>query len=915
MEVFVKTFNLFKSSLICGILSISLTAGSAFDTAAFKVNAVAMGDLLSMSTNDVDAFVSSVKSAIDLISTDKVTANDFSCGDLQAGLLLATGSSVSDALKAKRDILNGYLNAVQTFISSGGKTLPSVSGSSSSTSAVSTSAASGAYQDPVKFLKQQFDLIKSKRSIYKDVSLADLTKIVTDIQTVLTTSAPIVVSSAEIASLTASLKDINDKMMRLNSDFDKDGVTRISPSKLKLVLPESLVAPMKNLSDKLASLSSQSPDAIQNRLDAMDKIYSKPDEVGGDVFAAATGGEKRFLDLVNFMMSNLSSLSADNLQVFSWIVEEGADREDYSKSTKDFLTSLLPNLNSANSSSNNSSSTSSSSTTTTTTQDPTWVGTEASRLSSALGTLVTDGKKQFLDDFEKLAKVYRQLVGAGTITNSNSYSTTMDTVNRLKSDVKGNYRFAKSPDKERVADIANRIDGNLSVNQKMDDYAILIDKVNNDAGARALFNSFKNDIVDSNNVLLAPIKALSDNDKATILKPILDQMRSNQFFGAVSDDLNTLSERITDGATFGERVAMLNEKVTGSSDYSKTQVSDLLKDLAKICQDYDKVRANGQDKPEYRSALIALLQATQNADKKSSIWFRRVSENSTQVNQLLAGVQAPLSVDKLVNVLKSNLDRMDKANSVSEADLANQVKNAEDLTNRIQLAIILGTAKSTDVSSMQSLLDRMKGMDLFSVDKNTLDGFKTVLATSLSQTDKYAKLMTFCTNVSMATSPTSDDCANFLRAVNGVLYPALSSLTSDQVDSLKNAVDKARANTTAFSAAQVTDLKSFSDNIDKFKSSKTVTQVQAASVVPVINPSPAVLTPATSNTTSQTTTSTTGGTVVATSTSQPLQVAAQGDSLGRAVSAEQSGGSTQAANTSPAVSSGVTRRRAGVGQR
>lgn len=681
------------------------------------------------------------------------------------------------------------------------------------------------FVDLKKFLTDRnTEILAKTRTGATAMTKDDAKKFATAVQEAVEVEVPGFVEAKDTSLVTLSLDSIigSAKKLKYSPTAGATAVASFGPEELALFDKAKLAAKEITLSDRI--------DYLSRITDSSDLVFA-PGE-----------GETRFLKVVDYVVGKFTSLSQDDRGDLLAVVSAGSERADFSDRTKSSLASTLESPIWYEAINNTSTSTIGSNTISTSavswqnltpTEIRSTVRITRTELSDKLVSLGKDEYIAFLDKYELLLTMYRHLIKIGNVVLEPAAGSPIDgliaEVQALAKTISENHRWKTAAEdiKARVADLYNVAFNNLSIDQKIDDYKLDQAAVNNDTKALAFVQKIKQDlIVNSDGSLKPSFTKIAEDDKKIIAAYIRSLKNDNSgFFGAASEELESLESLISSGLSIDQMLSGLSEKFTkvNTTKATKTETAAFVQEVKDFYAKFKDQRLKRNVTEAQRTNFTELLKKTL---LKANANFRLL-DPAHGLQSMLTEVQNPLSFATIIAGISADLVRIkNEPDSVDGDYLAMIHALVVDLIKEWQYSRCIGLADVANNTALVTLLDSLAASDDFFSYKNSDTGIseftamKQQIQGAITQSDKIDLILGYLKKVLEDAAPAPKLIENFVKSSELLVSAVeLAKLTQLQRDDLKAKLIDAKD-------------KTFFDAINKKKFDDALAKIAVAGVAP-----------------------------------------------------------------------------------
>lgn len=600
---------------------------------------------------------------------------------------------------------------------------------------------------------------------------------------------------------------------------------------------------------------------MSNRIDFLDRIWDNQDNV-----FETSEGETRFLTVVDYVVQRFTTLTADQKDDLYSILDEASAKTSFSENTHKVVGNLLKTQDWFGTTTTTTTTDDSTGTTTTTTTTPVLtiselrssIETAAPALSTKLVSLSSESLYDgFLTELETAVSNYRELVESGEIKLIPAAGTVRDpmiaTIEGLAERVLNNYRFQKSPFKERATNIYNLAKGNLSLEQKLDRYGKEQLKVKSDNDAIAFVSRIKNDLVyNEDGSPKAEILRMADDKKSSLISYI-NSLENADFFGAAGQDLASMVTTIRSGVVIDQLISDVESKLTKTVD--PATMNTFLIALRNLKSKFDEFRAKGIITDDQQKKMVDLVVSTQTGKR---YWPIQSGVVKVELTNMIASLKNPLSIASKILALKNRLSTVQtNPDSITLDDLVDIKDQTDSLVNEWNLARVLGLSEAAQNTDILALLDLFSKSDELYDYRSDFTIMITKIKATITRDQKVELIFNLMDSVQNSTDPAPKLIENFVLSAK-LLTSDLANLTAAQRTALMARINSGRLSD-KFTKTNKDLLLSYENKIKDFEAKNTATTVAGTTTTE---------TTSTASTTTDTTTTpsitTTGSTVTPT---------------------------------------------------
>lgn len=601
---------------------------------------------------------------------------------------------------------------------------------------------------------------------------------------------------------------------------------------------------------------------MTHRIDFLDRIWDDQDNV-----FETSDGETRFLTVVDYVIQRFTTLTSDQKDDLYSILDEASVTSTFSDNTRKVVGNLLKTQDWFGTTTTNTGTitdTSTGTTNTGTTATPpiltiselrSSIETAAPALSTKLVSLSSESAYEaFLTDLETTVSNYRQLVESGEIKLVPAAGTVRDpmiaTIEGLAERVLNNYRFQRSPYKERATNIYNLAKGNLSLEQKLDRFQKGQASVQSDNDAIAFVTRIKNDLVyNEDGSPKAEILRMTD-DKKTLLINYITTLQSADFFGAAGQDLSNMITTIRSGVVIDQLISDVASKLNLAVD--TPTLNTFMIAIRNLKTKFDEFRAKGIITDDQQKKMIDLIASTQTGKR---YWPIQSGVIKVELANMLASLKNPLSLANKIVALKNRLATVqNNPDSVTLSDLEGIKNQIDAIVNEWNLARVLGLSEAAQNTDILAMLDLFVKSDEFYDYRTAFTTMINTIKSTISRDQKVGLIFSLMDSVQNATDPAPKLIDNFVLSAK-LLSNDLSNLNAAQRTALQAHINSARLSD-KFIKENKDLLLSYENKIKDFEAKNTTTSTSTTSTTGTTT----TTTNTSTNTNSGSTTSTDGST-------------------------------------------------------
>lgn len=698
-------------------------------------------------------------------------------------------------------------------------------------------------------------------------------------------------------------------------------------SRLRSILTHKLIVQTSSTSTTTSGTGTRKPNEIiqssidfidritmSHRIDFLDRIWDDQD----NVFQAGDG-ETRFLTVVDYVVQRFTTLSSDQKDDLYSILDEASAKTTFSENTRKVVGNLLKtqdwfgttttNTGTITDTSNGTPNTDTTATSPilTISELRSSIETAAPALSTKLVSLSSESAYEaFLTDLETTVSNYRQLVESGEIKLVPAAGTVRDpmiaTIEGLAERVLNNYRFQRSPYKERATNIYNLAKGNLSLEQKLDRFQKSQETVKSDNDAIAFVTRIKNDLVyNEDGSPKAEILRMTD-DKKTLLINYITTLQSADFFGAAGQDLSNMITTIRSGVVIDQLISDVASKLNLAVD--TPTLNTFMIAIRNLKTKFDEFRAKGIITDDQQKKMIDLIASTQTGKR---YWPIQSGVIKVELANMLASLKNPLSLANKIVALKNRLATVqNNPDSVTLSDLVGIKDQVDALVNEWNLARVLGLSEAAQNTEMLALLDLFVKSDEFYDHRAAFNAMINAIKATISRDQKVGLIFSLMDSVQNTTDPAPKLIDNFVLSAK-LLSNDLSNLNAAQRTALQAHINSARLSD-KFVKENKDLLLSYENKIKDFEAKNTTTSTSTTSTTGTTTTTNTSTntnsgsTTSTDGSTTSTNTTTTGGTTTPTTGTVPTRGTPASLSMSRGRAPVQ-GGAERVSSYQPAAAS------------
>lgn len=777
--------SLWLSSLIALLFASSTPslhpdAKSDFNQKSFDMGSIVAKHPLDMSSDDPEDFAKMAEEALVLMASFEPSSFDILL--FKNALNDAKFTESDNPLQSKIDRINEVAKKLGDFLASSPRDKSILTGGAPAP------APTGDFVPLVDYISDKYKELRSK----SDMSATEADSFSTELDEFVKKEAPGVVDSNQMSTIKLRMRSIANHEL-----FEGDE---------KSTARDNLTSALNFLDDV----------TLSKRIEFLDRVWDRSDKVFGK-----GKGESRFLTVVDYIAQRFEQLTQDDLDSLYWILEEASGRDDFGPNTQQVAKSLLSTKS--------------------------WIGgaattpgdedddektpeilspadlkksveTAEANLNSKLIRLVSEDEYEgFLGELEAAVSNYRELIETGEIklqpAEGEIKDPLIEKIEKLSERVANNYRFQKSPHKEKTTDIYNLAMGNLSLDQKLDRYSRDQVKVKNDTDAINFVDRFKNDLVfNEDGSLKESIGKMSEEEKDAIIAYV-KSLRNANFFGAAGQELSRIETTIKSGVGIDQLISDMQQKLNSVSDL--TGMESFLIGLRDLKVKFDGLRVKGDITETQRTNMIDLIKSTQDG---SRFWRLRQGKTKVEMNSMIASLKNPLSLADRISAMKQNLGEIkDNPETVDLDDIDGLYNQTVKLVDDWQTARAIGLSEAAQNTELLAYLDALSKSDEFYDYKSNFTSMIDRVKKSLSQERKVELIFDHMDSVLGSADPAPKQITNFISSAT-LLSEDLDDLTGAQRTNLRAKVDSAR-NSEKFSATQKSELLSVENKLKDFEES------------------------------------------------------------------------------------------------